>query len=83
MAKIVKVKAPDGQDYDAIEQTFEIGSENWSEYKLTDGGIIRVKTSVQKVYRLLDADGNPAVTPDGDPSVLVRHSTQVVASDSA
>jgi len=82
MAKIVKVKVGD-QEHDAIEQTFEIAAEDWNEYRLADGGIVRVKTSVQKIYRLLDANGNPAMTPDGDPSVLVRHSTQVVASDSA
>jgi len=80
MAKVVRVKVGN-QEYDAIEQQFEIGNEAWNEYRLFDGGVIRVKTSVQKIFRILDANGNPAYTADGDPHVMVRHSTQVVASD--
>ncbi len=82
MAKVVKIQVGDNEQ-DAIEQTFEIATENWNEYRLADGGIVRVKTTAQKIYRLLDANGNPAMAPDGDPAVLVKHSTQVVASDSA
>lgn len=82
MARIVKLKIGD-QEVDAIEQDFEIGREEWSEYKLLDGGVIRVKTSVQKIFRIVDAQGQPLISPEGDPQVLVRHNTQVVASDRA
>ncbi|MBI2867596.1 MAG: hypothetical protein HYX97_04600 [Chloroflexi bacterium] len=68
------------QEFDAIEQEFEIRSENWNEYHLLDGGKVRLKTTVQKIYRVLDASGKPALTAQGDPHILVRHSTQVVSS---
>jgi hypothetical protein len=80
MAKVVKVRVGD-QEYDAIEQDFEIAREDWNEYKLLDGGVIRLKTTVQKIFRVLDSGGKPVVTPEGDPHVIVRHKTDVVGSD--
>jgi len=79
MASVVKMQVG-GQEYNAIEQEFTIKEENWSEYRLLDGGLIRLKTTVQKVYRVLGPDGQPAFTAIGDPHVIVRHSTQVVSS---
>lgn len=79
MPNIVKVIIG-GVEFNAIEQQFEIAKEEWSEYKLFDGGVIRLKTTAQKIFKVVDANGNPAFTPDGDPNVLVRHQTQVVAS---
>lgn len=64
---------------DVIEQDFEIQREDWNEYKLLDGGIIRLKTTVQRIFRVLDDQGKPKYAPDGDPEVVVRHNTQVVA----
>ncbi len=80
MAKIVKVRTGD-QEHDAIEMQFETGVEHWNEYRLMDGGVVRVRTTAQKIFRIVDSEGNPEVTPEGDPHIMVRHSTQVVASD--
>ena len=80
MARIVKLKTPQGE-VSAIEQQWEIGKEEWNEYKLLDGGVVRLRTTVQKIYRVLDADGKPAYTSEGDPSFMVRHNTQVVGSE--
>ena len=80
MPNVIKLKVGD-QEHEAIEQTFEIYQENWNEYKLADGGRVRLKTTVQKIYRILDSQGNPASDPNGDPQIVVRHSTQVVASE--
>ncbi len=80
MPRIIKVKVGN-VDRDAYEVDFEIGREEWNEYKLVDGGRVRVKTTVQKIARLLDAQGKPEFTPDGDPNVVVRHNTQVIASE--
>ena len=79
MPDVTRIRVGD-QEFDAIEQQFDIGSEHWNEYRLLDGGIVRLKTTAQKIYRVLDAAGQPAFTSDGDPHVLVRHSTQVVSS---
>lgn len=79
MPNVTRIKVGD-QEYDAIEQQFEIRGENWNVYQLLDGGAVRLKTTAQKIYRILDAAGQPAFTAEGDPHVLVRHSTQVVSS---
>ncbi|MBI4311948.1 MAG: hypothetical protein HY681_09210 [Chloroflexi bacterium] len=80
MATIVKIRLGD-KEYQAIEQSWEIGSEPWSEYKLADGGLVRVRTTVQKIFRILDDSDKPAFNADGDPFFLVRHTTQVVGRD--
>lgn len=80
MPKVVKVRAGN-QEYDAIEQPFDIREENWNEYRLLDGGVVRLKTTAQKIYRIMGPDGQPARTAEGDPHIIVRHSTQIVASD--
>jgi len=80
MAKITKLSVG-GQELQVVEQDFETVKEDWNEYRLLDGGRIRLKTTVQKVYRILDPAGKPAFTPDGEPNVVVRHVSQVVASD--
>ena len=69
----------DGNLLDVREEDFEIVREDWNEYKLLDGGNVRLKTTVQRVFRVLDAQGNPKSSPDGDPEVIIRHNTQVVA----
>lgn len=68
-----------GNLVDVLEQDFEIVREEWNEYRLLDGGTIRAKTTVQRIFRALDEQGRPKLTADGDPEVVVRHSTQVVA----
>jgi hypothetical protein len=66
---------------DVSEEDFEIIQEPWNEYRLLDGGTIRLKTTVQRIFRVLDAQGKPKVNDEGDPEVMVRHGTQVVARD--
>lgn len=78
MAKRVKVTV-EGQEFDAIELQFDVRKEDWNEYDLLDGGRIRLKTSVLKILRVLDSNGNPASTPDGEPHYLVRHRVDIVA----
>ena len=80
MANVIKLRVGD-EELDAIEMQFEIKKEEWSEYKLYDGGTIRLKTSAHKIVRVVDGDGNPVRTEDGDPRMIVRHNTQVVSSD--
>src|SRR5437870_2990243 len=79
MANIVKLNLGD-QTVDAREEDFEIKSEDWNVYELADGGRVKVKTVVAKIFRVLDADGKPALDPAGEPFVVVRHNIQVSAS---
>lgn len=79
MARIVKVKFGD-QEVDAIEADFTIGREEWNEYKLLDGGTVRLKTTVTRIYRAVDSDGQPRYNGDGSPMIAATHKSDVVAS---
>ena len=74
-----RVKVGD-REVNVREEDFSIVTEEWNEYKLLDGGKIRVKTTVGKILRMLDEDDNPVYDKEGDPSFVVKHSTQVVSS---
>lgn len=80
MPRIRKVQV-DGKDVFLSDAEFEIGREEWNEYKLLDGGKVRVKTSVQRISWIVDAEGNRQYNEEGDPHVVVRHKTDVVASE--
>ncbi len=81
MARRTRIQIANGEERDAIELDFEIRKEEWDEYKLLDGGYVRLKTSALKMFRVLDTQGNPAYTPDGDPLIIVRHNTQIVSTE--
>ena len=70
-----------GKTLDVMDMDFEIVQESWNEYKLLDGGVIRMKTTPFEIVRVLDQNGKPAVTKHGDPFVLVRHSTHILARE--
>jgi hypothetical protein len=70
-----------GQDMEAVEIGFSIKREDWNEYELLDGGIVRFKANVFRILRVLDADGKPAKTPDGDPFLIVQSQNAVVTSE--
>ena len=75
-----RIKVGD-REVNAREEDFEIVREGWNEYRLLDGGSVRVKTTVARIFRVLDDDGRPIYDQDGDPQVVVRHNTQIVAAD--
>lgn len=79
MSHETKVRV-DNVEYDAREVDFEIVHEDWNEYNLLDGGRVRIKTNVQKIFRILDPEGKPANTADGDPHIVVRHSSIVTTT---
>ena len=81
MAHTTKIQMTDGEERDALEMDFEIQSECWNEYRLQDGSRVRVKVSAHKIYRLLDSDGQPAHTAEGDPMIWVRYGTDIVSSE--
>jgi len=79
MAEIQRIKLPEG-DYDVMEMEFSIRREDWNDYEFADGGRVRLRTTVLKIFRVLDEHGEPARTADGDPWYIVRHKTDVVPS---
>jgi hypothetical protein len=54
---------PDGRTVEVTELSFRSPGENWNEYLLDDGTVVRMKLVVTEVARVegeYDADGNPA-----------------------
>ena len=78
MPRVIKIKVGN-REVDAVEQQFDIQREEWNEYKLLDGGTVRLKTSVQRIFRMVDPKGKPAYNDQGDPNMIVRHKSEVVA----
>lgn len=79
MSRTIKVRIGD-QEVDAREMDFEIRREDWSEYKLLDGGTVRVKTTVTRIFMAVDDAGNPRLNEDGTPVIAVNHKTDVVSN---
>ena len=79
MSRTIKVRFGN-QEVDAREMDFAIGREDWSEYKLLDGGTVRVKTTVTRIFVAVDDAGNPLLNEDGTPLIAVNHKTDVVSS---
>ena len=79
MGRIVKVKFGE-LEVDAVESEFEIGREEWNEYKLLDGGTVRLKTTVTRIYRAVDSQGQTRFNADGSPMIAVTHRSDVVSS---
>jgi hypothetical protein len=62
MVRKRKLQLPDGQSVDAEEMTFRSPGENWSEYLVDDGTVIRIKPVALEIMRLVDQydqSGNP------------------------
>ena len=52
-----------GKDVDATEVEFQIRKEDWNEYQLLDGTVLKMKLVVSTVLRVdgeYDNEGNPA-----------------------
>ncbi len=46
--------------------------EEWSDYSLADGTVLRVKVVVSKVTRMHTPDGSPAFAPTGEPAYFLQ-----------
>lgn len=79
--KIRKLRTPDGQEIQVRDVDFDSVTEPWSVYKLQDGGTVKLRATALTISRVLDAEGKPTFTPDGQPNVIVQSATQVVASE--
>lgn len=69
-----------GQARKVREESIDSEIEHWNEYTLANGDKVRVKVLVHKIFRVLDAEGNPALTEEGDPEILVRHQIHISVS---
>ena len=60
---------------------FTIRNEEWNEYSLSDGTRVRLRTYAVRIFRVLDDDGNPSYTAEGEPELFVRHNTTVIGAE--
>jgi len=69
----IKIRLPDGRETFGTQVDFKVIKEDWNEYELRNGLILRIKPVVSEVYILEEKD--PAT---GMPNVLVK-STNVIS----
>lgn len=81
MAKPREIEFPDGTKVTAVDVPFDIIKEGQNEYKLEDGATVLVRTIVSKIARVLDTEGKPAYTPQGEPRLIVSSQNIVTARD--
>ncbi len=79
--KIRKVTLPGSGEVSVRDVDFDVVREDWSVYKLKDGGTVRIRATALVISRLLDAQGKPTYLPDGSPAILVNNQVQVVATE--
>jgi hypothetical protein len=79
--KIRKIPLPDGSEVNGVDVDFEVVREEWSEYRLKDGGSVRLRATALKISRIVDAQGKPTYQPDGQPALVVNNQVQLTASD--
>ncbi len=68
----MKIRLPDGREIEAVDVDFDTVKEDWNEYKLEDGTILKFKTIVSSIVRTEEYD-----PMTGDPVYHVR-STNVL-----
>lgn len=71
----------DGKEMDGVEIGFEPTREAWNEYELVDGGRIRIRLTVVRVFQLLDDKGQPAHNPIGERMLIVESNNQLVVQE--
>lgn len=63
-----------GREVDATSIDFRIGKEDWNEYQLMDGSVLRLRVVLSEIVRIegeYDQDGNPVyVTKSGNVLVV-------------
>jgi hypothetical protein len=65
-----------GKTVEGMEIPVEESTERWSELKLEDGTLIRVKQTVAQVIRIdgqYDAEGNPLYVVKSSPAIAIVH----------
>jgi hypothetical protein len=75
VARKRKVRTPEGREVEGTVIPFRINSENFNEYVLEDGTVLRLKVVVQSVMRV-EGEQDPL----GNPAYVVL-STNVVSVD--
>lgn len=69
-----KIKTPQGE-MNGVEVDFTISREPWSEYHVNggemDGKTIRYRSTVDRMWMIVDNKGKPIIQSDGEPLFYV------------
>jgi hypothetical protein len=76
-----KIAQPDGTEMIVRDADFDPMEEKWSEYRLRDGGSVRIRATAQSIAHVLDSEGKPTTLPDGQPNMWVQYQVQIVARE--
>lgn len=75
MPKIIKIKDSNGNPIDAEQIPVTQSIENWNQYILEDGSVLKMKVVVSEILRLLDR-----YDMAGDPIYVIK-STNVISAE--
>ena len=82
MPRIIQMQTlmPTGvEEVDAYEFAYETIKEDWNQYRLPDGRLVRVKVFVSRIAQVVDKDGKERFNTDGSPFLVVSNRVEVVA----
>jgi len=78
-SKTRKISIPGGSNVSVTEVSFDTIKENWDEYELSDGTLVRVKNVILKMFQQVDDEGNVVYNDEGDPAIIVMGHQIIVA----
>jgi hypothetical protein len=65
---MVIVTLPDGRKVEATQADFTLVKEEWNEYRLPDGMVVKMKLAVTEIYVLAESDKST-----DKPNLMVKH----------
>lgn len=75
MGNTIRVPGPSGKPMDGTDMPFRTGSEDFNEYLLDDGTVLKIKLVVTRVVRIDDLYDD-----QGDPVYVAQSTNVIVAS---
>ena len=67
------------EEIDAYELPYDTVREEWNQYRLPDGRLVRVKVIVSRICQAVDTNGENINTPDGSPLLVVSNRVEIIA----
>ena len=61
-----------------VETRYDIVKDDWCEYQLEDGTLLRMRFLLTGVQRMVDSNGNTIIAEDGQPQVSLNGSVSIV-----
>ncbi len=69
------------REMDGVEIDFDPIREGWNEYELRDGGRVRMRLTVQRIFQIVDENGQPVRDNAGERLLAVQSQNQLVVQE--